>query len=106
MSTTTDDAAVLERLHAVILSRRDGDPAASRTAKLFAGGTAKIAQKVGEEATETVVAALAQGERELIAESADLLYHLLVLWADRGIAPADVFAELRRREGVPDPRGV
>lgn len=100
------DAEILGRLYTVIQSRRGDDPKTSRTAKLFAAGTPKIAQKVGEEATETVVAALAQGEKELISESADLLYHLLVLWADRGVTPAQIFAELAGREGKPDPRGV
>ena len=95
----TEDSAVLERLYAVIESRRTADPAASWTARLFAKGTAKIAQKVGEEAVETVIEAL-RGDRErLVMESADLLYHLLVLWADQGVEPSAVFAELRAREG-------
>jgi len=102
--TAVADSAVLERLSAVIRTRRGADPASSRTAKLFAAGTAKIAQKVGEEAVETVIEAM-RGDRErLVSESADLVYHLLVLWADRDIDPADVWAELTRREGVPDPR--
>ena len=92
------DSAVLERLYAVIESRRGADPAESWTARLFAKGTPKIAQKVGEEAVETLIEAL-RGDRErLVAESADLLYHLLVLWADQGVRPADVWAELESRE--------
>ena len=98
------DSAVLERLSAVVRSRRGADPASSRTAKLFAAGTAKIAQKVGEEAVETVIEALRDDRERLVCESADLIYHLLVLWADRDIEPAEIWRELARREGVPDPR--
>jgi phosphoribosyl-ATP pyrophosphohydrolase len=95
----TADAAVLERLAAVIESRKGTDPEASYTAKLFARGRAKIAQKVGEEAVETVIEAL-QGDRAALAqESADLLYHLLVLWAEAGVEPEDVWAALAAREG-------
>jgi len=94
------DADVLERLYATIESRRGADPETSWTAKLFHQGRAKIAQKVGEEAVEVNIAALVQGADELAAESADLLYHLLVLWADAGVAPADVWAELAKREGL------
>jgi phosphoribosyl-ATP pyrophosphohydrolase len=90
---------VLDRLWRVITARRGGDPQASYTARLFVRGRAKIAQKLGEEAVELVIEAV-RGERAgLVGESADLLYHLLVLWADAGIAPADVAAELARREG-------
>jgi len=90
----------LERLYAAIGERRGADPATSYTAKLFARGNAKIAQKVGEEAVETVLAAVQRDKPALIGESADLLYHLLVLWAANGVAPDEVWAELRRREGV------
>ena len=93
------DSAVLERLFAVVEGRRGGDPETSHTARLFAKGRHKIAQKVGEEAIETVVAALAQSPRHVARESADLLYHLLVLWAETGVRPADVWAELAAREG-------
>lgn len=94
------DASVLERLYATIESRKGADPASSHTAKLFSKGTAKIAQKVGEEAVETVIAALHEGPGALKSESADLVYHLMVLWADAGIRPEDVWAELERREGT------
>lgn len=90
---------VLDALFAVIDSRQGADPATSYTARLFAKGAPKIAQKVGEEATETVVAALAETNADLVNESADLLYHLLVLWAAKGVQPADVYAELDRRRG-------
>lgn len=94
------DARVLERLFAVIESRRGDDPQRSYTARLLAAGRPKIARKVGEEAVEVVVAAL-EGEREPVTkESADLLYHLLVLWAEAGVAPEDVWWELARREGT------
>ncbi len=98
--TEIPDARVLERLFAVIESRRGADPGTSWTAKLFARGLPKIAQKTGEEAVETVIAALGGDKAELTAESADLLYHLLVLWAAAGVAPEDVWAELARREGI------
>jgi phosphoribosyl-ATP pyrophosphohydrolase len=90
----------LERLWRVIESRRGADPATSYTAKLFARGTPKIAQKLGEEAVEAVIEGVRGDRPALVGESADLLYHLLVLWAATGIAPADVAAELARREGV------
>ena len=92
--------AFLDTLVATILSRVGGDPKLSHTAKLLKRGPARIAKKLGEEAVETAISA-AQGHREeVIAESADLLFHLLVLWQSMGIAPADVMAELERREGV------
>lgn len=94
------DSRVLERLFAVIDSRRGGDPGGSYTARLFADGRARIARKTGEEALEVVIAALSEGKEKLAAESADLLYHLLVLWADADVKPNDVWEELARREGV------
>ena len=94
-------AAVLARLQAVIAARQaDGDPASSYVAKRFSEGTAKLAPKVGEEAVETVIAAVAGGRQAVVAESADLLFHLMILWADAGITLDDVAAELARREGV------
>ena len=94
------DTHALDDLYAVIASRKGADPETSYTAKLFAKGRRKIAQKVGEEAVETVIAALAQDKGAVVSESADLLYHLLALWADRGVTPADVWAELARRSGT------
>lgn len=91
---------ILQRLFETIESKRGGDPSTSYTAKLFQRGEAKIAQKVGEEAIEAVVAAVLRDKPAVIAESADLLYHLLVLWAELGIVPEEVWTELRRREGV------
>ena len=91
---------ILDRLHAAILARLGADPASSYTAKLLARGTAKIAQKLGEETVEAVIEAVRGDRAGLIGESADLLYHLLVLWADAGIAPEEIWTELQRREGV------
>ena len=90
----------LTRLEATIAERRNASPDASYVAKLNAKGLPKIAEKVGEEATETIVAALAGSREELTGEAADLLFHLLVLLDAKGIAFADVLAELDRREGV------
>lgn len=90
----------LDRLWRTILERRGADPASSYTARLFARGSAKIAQKLGEEAVEAVIEGAKGDAAALVAESADLLYHLLVLWAALGISPADVAAELARREGT------
>lgn len=94
------DARVLDRLSATIASRRGADPETSWTAALFARGRGKIAQKVGEEAVETVIEAMRADRDRLISESADLMYHLLVLWADQGVRPDQVWAELASREGT------
>jgi len=92
--------SVLERLWRVVQSRRGADPQASYTARLLSRGRAKIAQKLGEEAVEVVIEGVRDDAAALVGESADLLYHLLVLWAAAGISPADVAAELTRREGT------
>src|ERR1700744_5703633 len=93
----TDHA--LDHLFATIASRKDGgDAATSYTAKLLAAGVEKCAKKFGEEAVEAVIAATAKDSKALTAESADVLYHLMVLWAASGIAPEDVYTELARRE--------
>jgi phosphoribosyl-ATP pyrophosphohydrolase len=94
------DGGILERLFSMIEARKGADPGASYTAKLLGEGRAKIAKKLGEEATETVIAAAAGTPAELARESADLLYHLLVLWAACGVKPAEVWSELARREGT------
>jgi phosphoribosyl-ATP pyrophosphohydrolase len=90
----------LARLEATIIQRLTASPETSYVAKLHAKGLAKIAQKVGEEATETVIAALAGDAGELVGEAADLLFHLLVLLAEKGVAFEQVLAELDRREGT------
>jgi len=93
-------ADTLDRLAATIASRRAADPGSSYVAALFAKGVPKIAQKLGEEAVETVIAALGGDARAVTGEAADLLFHLLVLLEATGVPLADVFAELDRREGV------
>ncbi len=100
MTSSNPDSDILERLFAVIESRRGADPAKSYTAKLLGEGTGRIAQKLGEEAIEAVIAATAGDKARLASESADLLYHLLVAWADAGLAPEDIWRELAKREGV------
>ncbi len=94
------EPGTLERLEAVIAARRGADPDSSYVAKLNAKGLNKIAQKLGEEATEAVIAALAQDREALVGEAADLIFHLLVLLGAKDIALADVLAELDRREGT------
>lgn len=100
MSDQSIDSGVLERLFDTIKSRNGDSPDTSYTAKLFSKGRGEIARKVGEEATETIVASLDETEEKVVSESADLLYHLLVLWADTGVEPSHVWAELARREGT------
>jgi phosphoribosyl-ATP pyrophosphohydrolase len=96
------DARVLDDLYRTVVARRTASVKESRTARLFAKGPAKIAQKVGEEAVETVIEAVAGNVYALKEESADLLYHLLVLWAQHGVEPGDVWAVLAaRRQAAP-----
>lgn len=90
----------IARLEAVIASRRVAGDASSYVASLFAKGREKIAQKVGEEATETVIAALSGDKAALTGEAADLLFHLLVLLQDADLDFDAVLSELDRREGV------
>ena len=97
---TSPNEKILDDIYRVISSRKTADPETSYTARLFAKGIKKIAQKLGEEAVETVVAAIGESDKHLVSESADLLYHLLVLWSARGVAPEDVWAELDRRFGT------
>ncbi len=91
---------VLDRLWDVVTERRDADPARSHSARLLARGPAKVAQKFGEEAVECLIEAVSGNREALIAESADVLYHLLVVWVSAGVHPSEVWAELERREGV------
>ena len=93
-------AETLTRLETIIRERRVADPALSYVAKLTQAGRSKIAQKVGEEAVETVIAAVGDDRAGVISEAADLMFHLSVLFADMDIEWADVFAELDRRDGV------
>jgi phosphoribosyl-ATP pyrophosphohydrolase len=93
------DATELDRLFQVIAARKGGDAASSYTAKLIAGGPTLCARKLGEEAIETVIAALGTDRQAVVSESADLLYHWLVTLAALDVEPAEVYAELGRREG-------
>lgn len=97
MSTGND---TLARLAAVIDARRGGDPEKSYVARLFSKGTDAILKKIGEEATETVMAAKDGDRTKLVAEVADLWFHTLVALSAFGLKPADVLAELERREGL------
>lgn len=90
----------LHKLAATIAARKGADAGASYTASLFAKGLPKIAQKLGEEATETVIAAMQRDPKAVTGEAADLLFHLLVLLDASGVPLADVLAELDRREGI------
>lgn len=91
---------VLNQLFEIIESRKSADPESSYVASLYAKGTSKIAQKVGEEAVETCIEAL-QGDKDKLAqESADLLFHLMVLWADQGLTPDDILKVLESRLGT------
>ena len=92
---------VLSRLERTIAERRTAAPGESYVASLHARGLPVIARKLGEEATEAVVAALAGDADELVGEAADVLFHLLVLLAEKGILLNAVLAELDRREGTP-----
>ena len=88
----------LDRLFATIAARKGADPTTSYTAKLLAKGELHCAKKMGEEAVETALAAVGQDKTALTAESADLLYHLMVLWTACDVTPEDVYAVLTSRE--------
>lgn len=89
---------ILDRLFATIAARKGGDAEKSYTAQLLQKGVAQCARKFGEESVEAVIAAMAGGKPQLASESADVLYHLLVLWAAAGLVPEDVYAVLKSRE--------
>jgi phosphoribosyl-ATP pyrophosphohydrolase len=99
-ASTGASPEVIDRLWSVVQSRRSADPTVSHSARLLSRGTAKVAQKFGEEAVECIIEAVAGNKTCLIAESADVLYHLLVLWVSAEVHPSEVWAELERREGV------
>ncbi len=94
------NAAVLDRLFEVVTARRDADPNISHSARLLSRGTAKVAQKFGEEAVECLIEAVAGRSDKLVGESADVLYHLIVMWVDAGVQPSEIWSELHRREGT------
>lgn len=92
--------AYLNHLYGVIKQRHGASAVESYVAKLHQAGLPKVAQKVGEEVVETVIAAMRQNKPEIINESSDLLFHLLILWAECNVSPDEVFAEMQRREGT------
>ena len=94
------DESILRRLGEVLAARKDSDPSASYVAGLFAKGEDAILKKLVEEAAETVLAAKGGDRLHIVRETADLWFHSLVLLAWHGLAPEDVLAELRRREGI------
>jgi len=96
----TPETFSLDQLAATIMSRKGADPDTSWTAKLLAKGPDKCAEKFGEEAVEAIIEAVKGDRDRLVAEAADVLYHLLVMLASRDVALADVLAELARREGT------
>lgn len=89
----------LDRLFATIMARKSAEAEASYTAKLLKDGVGRCAKKFGEESVEAALAAVMGDKKATVAESADVLYHLLVLWAACGITPGEVYAELSAREG-------
>lgn len=93
-------ADILNRLEQVISARKDADAETSYVAKLFQKGRKKIAQKIGEEGVETALAGVLDDRAEVITESADLIFHMMVLWAHMGISSEEIYAELARREGL------
>jgi phosphoribosyl-ATP pyrophosphohydrolase len=97
-AASADD--ILARLAAVIAERRLGDPDKSYVARLFAKGGDAVLKKIGEEATEVVMACKDGDPGRVVAEVADLWFHTMIALAQHGLAPADVLAELRRREGL------
>jgi phosphoribosyl-ATP pyrophosphohydrolase len=88
----------IRRLYDAVRTARDQDPGGSRTARLLQAGPRKIAKKVAEEAAEVALEAAVGNRDEVVRESADLLYHLVVLWFEAGVQPKDIWAEMDRRE--------
>ena len=93
-------AETLERIAATIESRKSGDPTKSYVAKLMSQGEDAVLKKIGEEATETVLAAKSGDRLQLVRETADLWFHCMIVLARHGLGPADVLAEMHRREGI------
>jgi phosphoribosyl-ATP pyrophosphohydrolase len=97
------DEHPIDHLYATILSRKGADPKRSYTAKLLKAGIAQCAKKLGEEGVEAALAGVGGRKKDIISESADVLYHLLVLWAATGVKPKSVYDALenrRRRSGL------
>jgi phosphoribosyl-ATP pyrophosphohydrolase len=93
-------AEILERIARSIHERKDGDPTNSYVAKLFAQGEDAMLKKIGEEATETVLAAKSGDRLHLVREVTDLWFHCMIVLERHGLGPADVLAEMQRREGI------
>jgi len=93
-------AEILERIARSIHERKDGDPAKSYVAKMFAQGEDAMLKKIGEEATETVLAAKSNDRLHLVREVTDLWFHCMIVLERHGLGPADVLAEMQRREGI------
>jgi phosphoribosyl-ATP pyrophosphohydrolase len=91
---------ILEDLARTLEARKGADPGSSYVARLYAGGLDAILKKVGEEATETILAAKGGDKAHLVRETADLWFHSLVMLAHQGLGPSDVLSELERREGM------
>ena len=91
---------IIDDLFDIIKSRKGADPESSYVASLYHKGTEKIAEKVGEEAIETIIEAIKGDKEKLASESADLLFHLMVLWADQGLRPDDIMDVLKQRLGT------
>lgn len=100
LNPAAPNAQVLDRLWSTILARKSADPLVSHSARLLSRGINKVAQKFGEESVECLIEAISGNREALIAESADVLYHLLVMWVAAGLRPEDVWLELQRREGI------
>lgn len=100
LNPAAPNAQVLDRLWSTILVRKSADPLVSHSARLLSRGINKVAQKFGEEAVECLIEAIAGNREALVAESADVLYHLLVMWVAAGLRPEEVWLELQRREGI------
>lgn len=96
----SDSSTVLHRLAQTLEARKGADPGSSYVSGLYARGTDAILKKIGEEATETVIAAKGGDKLQIVRETADLWFHCLVMLAHAGLGPEDVLAELRRREGI------
>ena len=96
----TGQMEVLERIARSINERKDGDPAKSYVAQLFSKGDDAMLKKIGEEATETVLAAKSGDRLHLVREVTDLWFHCMIVLARHGLGPDDVLAEMKRREGI------
>ena len=91
---------IIDELYGVIEERKGGDPDTSYVARTFSRGREHVAKKVGEEGVEVALAGALGDKKGVVSESADLLFHLMILWSETGVAPTAVFEELSKRRGV------